>query len=224
MKFILLGFNMRFFFAICFFLVFNRGLGQQIPSGPDTINSCASRELFYPGLSDIPEQGRASFLVAISYFPELTNARIQLKYKKIRTTLNVRPTLGSLVFNRKGSRKYIIRINNSLRDSIITMNELSPDAQVGLLGHELSHIVDYRGRSIWGVMGRGFGYLSKRGKARYEREVDAITINHGLGRQLYQWSNYVLHDSKASYRYKQFKSSIYMKPEEIQNTFTSGQP
>lgn len=181
-------------------------------------------KLVYSGLNNLSGQGKTSFLVAISYFPELNRSRIQLKYKKIRTTMSVRPTIGSLIFNRRENRKYIIRINSSLRDSIITLNELSSDAQVGLLGHELSHIVDYRSRNIWGVISRGFAYMSKRGMTKYEREIDLITIKHGLGSPLYQWSNYVLHGSDASSKYKLFKSSIYMTPEEIRDLYNAEIP
>jgi hypothetical protein len=209
---------MKFFFVLFLSLVSYPVFGQ---SGFDRNNR--DMRLLYPGLQDISEQGRTSFIVALSYFPELAHSRIQLKYTKIKTTLNVRPTLCSLIFNRKINRKYIIRINSSLKDSVITLNELSSDAQVGVLGHELSHIVDYRQRNIWGTIARGFAYLSKRRKANYEKEIDGIAIQHGLGCQLYQWAIYVQQGSDASEQYKLFKSKTYMKPDEIQKLYESKQ-
>jgi hypothetical protein len=208
---------MRIFFFLFFTLYTYSVFAQSISAtGNDTTFKADTTEL-YPGLNSIPEQGRTSFLVALSYFPELSHSKIQLKNKKILTTMNVRPTIASLIFNRKEYRKYTIRINSSLKDSIITLNELPSDVQIGVIGHELSHIVDYRTKNIWGVISRAFAYLSKQGKTRFEKEIDGITIKHGLGGALYQWSNYVLHHSDASSKYKLFKSNIYMKPEEIRD-------
>lgn len=205
---------MRLFFILYFSFFIYSAFGQ-FSSAKD--NAALPQTELYKGLAQIPEQGQTSFLVAISYFPELSNSRIQLKYRKIRTTLNVRPTIGSLIFNGREKRNYIIRINCSLKDSVITLNEVPSGAQVGLIGHELSHIVDYRSKNIWGIISRAFAYLSKQGKTRFEKEIDGIAIKHGLGSALYQWSNYVLYHSDASFKYKRFKSNIYMKPEEIRD-------
>jgi hypothetical protein len=218
---------MRIFVVFVFILATYPVWGQtgQVLGDSSRIHKCLERN--YTGVHNISEQGQTSFLVAMSYFPELSNSRIQLKYKKIRTTLNVRPTIGSLVFNRKNNRKYIVRINSSTNDSIITLNELSSDAQIGVIGHELSHIVDYRMKNIWGVIARGFSYISRRRKANFEKEIDRIAIKHGLGCELYEWSNYVLHGSDASSKYKLFKSNTYLKPEEIRDlekAETSTQP
>lgn len=208
---------MRTFFILYLILILYPVFGQQSLVVHDSAEQKERSESLYSGLGNISEQGRSSFFTALSHFPELKHVRIQLQCEKIATTMNVRPTVGSLLFKGRENRTYIIRINSSTEDSVITLNELSSDAQVGVLGHELSHIVDYQHRSIWGVIARGFAYLTTRGKTNYEREIDGITIKHGLGGQLYQWSYYVLHDSKATCRYKLFKSNTYMRPEEIQN-------
>jgi hypothetical protein len=167
---------------------------------------------FYAGL---PEKYKEPFNIAIAYFPELSNARIKIKLTRINTTLNVRPTLGSIIFNSRNNRKYVIRINSSLRDSIITIEEVPFDALIGLFGHELSHISDYRTRNFWRILGRGLAYLSKRKKEIFEKEIDCLAIHHGLGCPLYQWSFYVLSLSDASSKYKLFKRRIYLEPDEI---------
>lgn len=218
---------MRFFFILYFLIFIYPAFGQSTTATVNTTIIKADTVMLSPGLNNISEQGQTSFLVAMSYFPELSNSRIRLKYKKIRTTMNVRPTIGSLIFNGRENRKYIIRINSSTNDSVITLNELSSDAQIGVIGHELSHIVDYRMKNIWGVIARGFSYISKRRKANFEKEIDRIAIKHGLGCELYEWSNYVLHGSDASFKYKLFKSNTYLKPEEIrdlENAETPTQP
>ncbi|HEX2936998.1 MAG TPA: hypothetical protein VHO72_16700 [Bacteroidales bacterium] len=214
---------MRIFFILYLVLILYPVFGQQTLIVLDTAKQKEYTDQLYSGLGDIPAQSRTSFFTALAHFPELKHARIELKYEKIATTMNVRPTVGSLLFKKRENRTYIIRINSSMEDSVITLNELSQDAQVGVIGHELSHIADYQHRGILGVIARGFAYLTTRGKTRYEREIDGITIKHGLGEPLYQWSYYVLYGSKATCRYKLFKSNTYMRPEEIQNASNSGQ-
>jgi len=58
--------------------------------------------------------------------------------------------------------------------------------------------------------------MSKKSKRKFEYEIDSLTIVHGAGWQLYEWSYFVLNLSKASEDYKNFKREIYMKPEEIE--------
>ncbi len=161
-------------------------------------------------------------LIALSYFPELRNTNIVFKQSKIKTTMNTRPRILSLFKNRK-KRRYIIRINISKQDSIVSLYKTPFNAQIGIIGHELSHCIDYSGRNFWGIMKRLFDYGSKKSKAKFEREIDQITINRGLRWQLYDWANYVLYKSDATHKYKKFKNETYMKPEEIKalNTDTS---
>ncbi len=156
-----------------------------------------------------------AILIALSYFPELANTRIIFKYKKIKTTLNTRPTFWSVIFNKRANRKYIIRINNMNKDSLVLFDAVPFNAKIGLLGHEFSHIIDYSQKSIFGIIGRGWSYRNSKNKALFEKEIDSITISRGFGWQLYDWSKYVLEKSGAKKSYKAFKKNIYLEPEEI---------
>ena len=68
---------------------------------------------------------------------------------------------------------------------------------------------------MFGVIGRGISYASKKSKATFEKEIDLKTIERGLGWQLYAWSNFVLNESTADINYKKFKKETYMTPESI---------
>ena len=157
-----------------------------------------------------------SFLVALSHFPELDSSQIHFKYTKIKTTLNARPTVGSLLFRSRKKRKYIIRVNSNLEDSLVVLKDVPFNARVGLFAHELCHFADYTERSFFGVLGRMFSYASKRGKEKFEKEIDSMTIARGFGWQLYDWSYYVLNDSKGTAGYREFKRTVYLEPKEIQ--------
>lgn len=159
--------------------------------------------------------------VALSYYPELKNTQIEFKEQKLRTTCNARPTIGSTLFRKRAHRKYIIRINNSLTDSVIQLKNAPLNAQIGLFGHELAHIRDYENRNIFQIMDRLFSRFSKKQLANFEKEIDSMTITNGLGWQLFDWSDFVLNKSCASAKYKKFKQEIYLQPNEIKNLMDS---
>ena len=164
---------------------------------------------------EITSQYKLPALIALSYFPELDSTRIIFKQKKIKTTLNSRPTIWSMIFRKRANRKFIIRINNRKEDSLVLLSVVPFNAKIGLLGHEFSHIIDYQNKNISGVFKRGWSYRNKKKKELFEKEIDSITISRGLGWQLYDWSVYVLEKSEARQEYKAFKKDIYLEPDEI---------
>jgi hypothetical protein len=164
----------------------------------------------------VPEKYKSVIFHALSYFPELKNTHIQFKFADISTTLNARPTLWSLIFCKKESRRYVVRINNNLQDSIINFSGVPYDAQLGVLAHEFCHFADYAQKNIWGVMGRLLDYTNHKRKKAFENEIDQKTIKRGLGWQLYSWSYYVLYESNAKQEYKEFKKEVYLTPRQIE--------
>lgn len=163
----------------------------------------------------VPKPFQSTFYTALSFFPELDSVSIRFKEARIKTTLNARPTSASLLFRKRKNRKYIIRVNSKQKDSLILLEDVPECAQIGLFGHELSHFVDYQNRSFGGVLKRMFSYTSKKGKERYEKEIDAMTIDRGLGDPLYCWSDYVLNHSNGNVAYLEYKRIVYLEPEEI---------
>jgi hypothetical protein len=163
----------------------------------------------------IPKAYELEILLALSYFPELKNTKITFKTAKIKTTLNARPTVGSLLFKKRQKRHYVVRINTSKKKGKVLFPDVPFDAKVGLLGHEFCHFIDYNHKHLGAVLGRLFAYLGSKSKEHFEKEIDEMAIDKGLGWQLYAWSYYVLNDSKASEEYKAFKAKIYLEPDEI---------
>ncbi|MBU2019737.1 MAG: hypothetical protein KJ941_08835 [Bacteroidetes bacterium] len=145
----------------------------------------------------------------------MDNARIVCKSAKIKTTLNARPTIISLFFKSQYKRKYVIRINANINDSVILFRNIPQFAQIGLFGHELSHIVDYQNRNFFKVISRLLNYSNTKNKEKFEKEVDFLTIKHGLGLNLFAWSYYVQYYSIAEEEYKRFKRQIYLEPQEV---------
>jgi hypothetical protein len=152
-------------------------------------------------------------LIALSYYPELKDCRIEFLRNNIKTTMACRPTTASLT--RRYNREYTITIDNDDEGQGITLDNVPFNAQVGVIGHELAHIADYENRSSTNIASIGIDYATGHYPPDFEKSVDKLTIKKGLGWQLLDWSDYVLNKSKASKEYKDFKRKTYLTPEEI---------
>ena len=172
----------------------------------------------------IPSTYQYAIKHALSYFPELDGKHVKFKETKISTTLNARPTIGSLLFRSKVNRRYVVRINNTDKDSMVTVNKVPLQAQIGLFGHEFCHFVDYQERDLFQVINRLLAYTSNKKKEAFEKEIDTMTIERGLGWELYEWSDFVQSKSDASEKYKAFKRDIYLEPHEIAEIISKKAP
>lgn len=150
----------------------------------------------------------------IEALPCMHNQKIKVKHAALKTTMTARPTLVSL-FKSRHNRTYTIRINNNDSFSGVLYNNIPTEARIGLWAHEIMHIKDFDSRSFWGVLFRGWQYLSVKGKIRFEREIDQMVIDAGLGKYLYRWSYFVMQESDICPQYRTFKQKIYLSPCEI---------
>jgi hypothetical protein len=135
----------------------------------------------------------AQILIALSYYPELKNTKIEFRVKKTKTPLTSKPSMLSL-FSSAKKRKYYVTISeqsNTYLEPILFKN-LSFNAQIGVLGHELAHIACYRHKSFGKMFNIiGIEIFSKRQVDKFEYNTDIVCINHGLGYQLLEWSKLV---------------------------------
>ncbi|WP_299583181.1 hypothetical protein [uncultured Sunxiuqinia sp.] len=159
--------------------------------------------------------------IAISHYPELKGVSIEFVRKNIKTTMASRPTF-DFIFRKKKNRRYRIYIDTQVKNGQgLLLSDVPHDAQVGVIGHELAHIVDYENKTTMGVVLTGIGYLFHPLRRKLEHKVDEITIAHGLGHQVKEFSEYVLQDDRVSEKYKKYKRKIYYKPKQL-STLMSG--
>ena len=104
----------------------------------------------------------------------------------------------------------------------ILLKNLNYNAQVGVLGHELSHVCDFNSKNFGGILRIVFGNLSDAFLDRFEFYTDKICIDHGLGYQLLAWSENVRDSLKMEkwigtkkLKHPEQKRERYMKPETI---------
>lgn len=163
----------------------------------------------------IPKEFEKQILTALSYYPELKDCQIEFIRGNIKTTMACRPTSKSLT--RRYNREYTITIDNNDEGQGILLENVPYNAQIGVIGHELAHILDYENRSSVSIAGLGVDYARGNYPPEFEKQIDELTISRGLGWQLHDWADYVLNKSNASKNYKDFKRKIYLTPEEVKS-------
>ena len=140
----------------------------------------------------IPAEYKKPILLALCYFPELADIEIEFRIQHVTTPLASRPSWTS-IFKSKKARKYIITISDQSNKQLspILFAALDFDAQVGVIGHEISHVVDFNRKNTFGLLRIGMGNISSKFLDRFEFGTDSICIAHGLGYQLLAWSIFV---------------------------------
>jgi hypothetical protein len=163
----------------------------------------------------IPPEFQSDFRKVFSVYLELKNKNIRVEEKKIRTTMRCRPKIFSL-FREKKNRRYLIIINNdSAVNKAILLKNIPQQAQIGVIAHELGHIIDYENKSNFVIFTDGIKYLFLDSRAKFEKHVDQIAIDKGFGEQLYQFIDFILKNKDIPEKYKDYKKRIYLSPEEI---------
>ena len=157
---------------------------------------------------ELPSGFEWQALMALSFYPELRNTHIKFRIKHTYPTAKTRPSDIS-VFLPKKSRTYIITISDQSIDTLqpILMANLPYDAQVGLMGHELGHVADFSKKNFLQNTGNLFGHLSPSYLDKMEYNTDLIAIQHGLGKYLKAWSQYI----RTTFQTKYWRGSDYVK-------------
>ena len=177
---------------------------------------------------EIPQQFEKPILTALSHFPELKDVHIVFRIKKAYSGLNTKPNFAG-IFKRKDHRTYIITISNETIDTLkpLLLQNLTFEQQVGVIGHELSHVVDFNSKNFPQTIGVGIGHISKKYLDKMEFNTDRICVHHGLGKYLLAYSKHVretmhVHNWRGGdYVNKgngNGKYERYMNPETIEKT------
>lgn len=151
-------------------------------------------------------------LIALAHFPELKDTKIVFKSKSINSTMQAKPK-GLNIFRRKGKRKYVVIINTI--NPKVPLDSISFNAKIGVLGHELAHIIDYENKNSWQIIGIGLRYGNKNYRAKFERATDQRTLDYGLKWQSYDFSTYVFKYNQNNTKYLDYKKKVYMTPDDI---------
>lgn len=158
-------------------------------------------------------------LKAISFYPELKECNIEIRFKKNikKSTMQARPTFQSF-FKKRSNRSYVILISETFKisDKEFTTKDIPSNILIGWIGHELGHIMDYQERSKINLISFGIKYLfSDRFIVEAERSADTYAVAQGMGKYILATKNFILNHSDITVSYKNRIKKYYLSPEEI---------
>ena len=119
-----------------------------------------------------------------------------------------------LLANRK---KRIYRVYANIKKDFggVLPATLKFNQKVGVIGHELAHVLDYSNKSLCKLVGTGIGYLFVSYRRKIEKNTDIETIKHGMGWQLYDYKDFLFNATCATEKYKKKKAKVYLNEKEI---------
>jgi len=146
----------------------------------------------YGNYKEYPAQFEKQILIALSFYPELKNTPIQFRTKHRHSTALTRSTWAGL-FESRTRRHFVVTISDSTEAALtpVMFKNLPFNAQVGVIGHELAHAVDFSSMTTTEILWHGIRNVSRSYLDKFEYNTDAICIAHGLGFQLLEWSSFV---------------------------------
>ena len=167
----------------------------------------------------IPKSIESEILKALSYYPELDSTDIEFRFKKNikKSTMQARPTFGSL-FRRRKNRNYIILISEKFKisDQEFSTRDIPSDILIGWIGHELGHVMDYQNRSSTNLVWFGIKYLlSENHIVEAERAADTYAVAHGMYEYILMTKDFILNHAQITPSYKDRIQKYYLSPEEI---------
>jgi len=164
----------------------------------------------------LPEGYELQALYALCHFPELREVPIRFYRSDSDISLLSQPAFESLLLPWR-ERSYNVIIDtvkikeNGWKEPTLLRN-IPFNGQVGVLGHELAHIMAYLDKRGLELLWMGPKYLlSPSFREELENATDRRTIEHGLGYQLLAWS-----ESTRLTKNREGKGRLYLSPTQIQ--------
>lgn len=167
----------------------------------------------------IPKSIATEAKKALSYYPQLDNINIEIKFKKNikKSTMQARPSFGSF-FRTKKNRRFLILISETFQiaDKTFKTRDIPSDILIGWIGHELGHIMDYQDRNKMNLIWFGLNYLfSENHIVEAERAADTFAVEHGMGTYILKTKDFILNHAEITPSYKARIQKYYLSPEEI---------
>ncbi len=169
---------------------------------------------------EVPSGFEEAALIALSAYPQLRNVSIKMIMTQGGAPMESNFDLLTL-FGPRQDRIYEILLNDAegtFFDPILLRN-LPFDAQIGILAHELGHVVYYHQLNTLQIAKWGLLYLFDGDfRATHEKSTDLMPVYHGLGSQIYQYARYVRYAPCCEEFYQQFggfMDAYYLTDEEI---------
>lgn len=157
-------------------------------------------------------------LVALSFYPELTDVKIEFVPSSGKEPFNSHPRYATM-FKHPKERTYVVCISNrdvKGRENIAPRN-LTFNAKVGMIARELAHICEYLHKTSFQALAAALRYRSRRARRKAKRKIDLLTVAHGMGNQLKEFRNIIRRMKEQSPKDKYFRKLFedHLEPGEI---------
>ena len=158
-------------------------------------------------------------LLALSHYPQLKETPIDFVVQPAYLQLSARPDPKTILFPWI-KRKYLVIISNDTgnENDPILLKRTPFNEQVGIIGHELAHIVFYLDKKAmyFVPLAYKYKYRFKEFAKGFERDTDKRAIAHGLGYQLYDFAFFVRKAfGDTQEEIEEDKGGLYLSPSEI---------
>lgn len=167
----------------------------------------------------IPNKIKDNVKVALDYYPQLKNVKIEFRIKKNikKSTMQARPTFDSF-FKLRKNRKFLILISEKFKiaDKEFSTLDIPDSIFIGWIGHELGHIMDYLNRNRFDLIWFGIKYLfSENHIIEAERAADQFAVQQNMEHYILKTKEFILNHAEISETYKNRIKKYYLSPEEI---------
>ena len=164
---------------------------------------------------EFAEEYELAALIALAHYPELREVSIRFLVTDYFMPIAAPPRLKSLLGGKdKWQFDVVISTTSKKNREHLLLENIPFNEQIGIIGHELAHIADYRQRSFAQMLVLPLCILKPECRARYEQETDRRNIEHGLGWQRYYHSSYVRRRFRED-GVDLSKNKTYMGPDKI---------
>ncbi len=157
-------------------------------------------------------------LLALSHYPELKETPIDFLVEPAFLPLASQPETMSILFPWK-ERKYLVIISNASTDYFekILLRNTPFNEQVGILGHELAHVIYYQDKSSLDFIGIAYNYQYNNDyRNNFERNTDKRAVAHGLGYQMVDFAYFVRRAfGQSEEDIEKEEGDMYLSPNEL---------
>ena len=165
---------------------------------------------------EIPAKYEEEILTALSHYPELKDEQIHFVLASAGAMPYSTKLTFSSYFGPKNKRIYTITIleRADFPESEAIIKHLNRKMRIGVLGHELGHVLQYKNCEPLKLLKNLVLYVIKPFKRKLERGADKAAISHGLGEELLTHAEYIRLIPEYMNKRPELDTD-YLKPEEI---------
>ncbi len=169
----------------------------------------------FTGHSEWTENEKEACVKAIENTENADSVKVIFKKTNIPSMGQAQPLIRTIL-KKPDKRTYIVKVQDCNSKNLLCYSVLPDSAKVGLIGHELVHVLDYKSKGFFSILQMAIKYsLSRKYRSRVEYVTDSLTIVHNMGNEVLLLLDFVENSGLASKSYLRKKKKYYMDSDEV---------